>query len=540
MGNAPNGGPRPTAEGTLANRPLSHLLLYVRMNRLTGKFMLQAPDGTGGALALWRGQIVAARTMPPSAHFGAVALSMGLSDAPTLEATYRQALAMKRLHGEMLIAHGKLTPAQRDQILAEQTCRKAYRLFALPSTTVFAFYEERPGAAEPPVQVDPTEPLWRAVRDNTCRDDRRSIVAPFVGKPLRLVNESPIARAGLSRDELAITEALVKRPMTIGQVRTTFASATPERIEQLFYLLLLTKSAEPAAVVPEASPVSAPIRRTGSLDADAIEEALRATRRSVPPPSLQPPTSGRVSGSVAPPPISVAPSARAPSGAPTGPSALGMAGIQRRAQTVEDEDPFVTLGLAPNAPVDAARTAYLQLVKLWHPDRLGAELAPVRAEVMKIFAQMTKAHQTLTDAEARRTFLAARAEQEALSHRPRKEVLRLIDAALAKKDLAFAADESHKMVMADPRDHDAHAIMAWVAAFAGEGPEPAVRSAVTALDRVIASDDECLRALYYRAVLHKRLGNGPLAHKDFLRVVKLDPKHVDAGREVRLYEMRKR
>jgi hypothetical protein len=39
-------------------------------------------------------------------------------------------------------------------------------------------------------------------------------------------------------------------------------------------------------------------------------------------------------------------------------------------------------------------------------------------------------------------------------------------------------------------------------------------------------------------MIHKRLGNSANAYRDFARVVALDPKHVDATREVRIYEMR--
>ena len=92
---------RPTAEGTLAARPLTHLLVYTRTRRLTGRLILRAPDGTGGAIALWNGQIAAARTAPPIAYFGSVASELGFVDAATAEATLRDAMERKRLHGEV-------------------------------------------------------------------------------------------------------------------------------------------------------------------------------------------------------------------------------------------------------------------------------------------------------------------------------------------------------------------------------------------------------------------------------------------------------
>src|SRR5438874_941305 len=113
MGDVSGARPTPSAEGTLAARPLSHLLVYTRTKRLTGRFVLQTADGRGGAMAIWRGYISAARTVPAAHYFGAVAASMGLVDAQIAEATQREAAHARRLHGEVLVAHGKLTPAQR-------------------------------------------------------------------------------------------------------------------------------------------------------------------------------------------------------------------------------------------------------------------------------------------------------------------------------------------------------------------------------------------------------------------------------------------
>jgi hypothetical protein len=535
---------RPTAEGTLAMRPLSHLLVYVRSKRLTGRLTLRAPDGAAGAIALWRGQIAAARTLPPTAYFGAVASAMGLVDETTSAATQREAVEKKKLHGEILVAHGKLTGAQRDAVLAEQTCRKVHHLFPLPPATVFSFYEERATANEPVFMLDPVAPLWRGIRDGTSTDDPSAVLATVAKGAIRLVNEAPIARAGLSAEERAICEALAGRPMTFAQMHAAFRETTPEHLDRLVYLLILTKSAEPVSPGSEPPPVR---RRTGSLDADAIAEALKGSRRPPVTPSsasnaavVIPPAPAR--SFVTPPPARLsAPAPAAPPAAPAGrvtPSELGAAGIALRAETVEDEDPFVTLGLPANAAAEAARSAYFHLVKTWHPDRLPSELASVRNEVGKIFTQMTNAHRVLTDDTERRAFIAARDARAAALHRPRGVVVRLIDTAISKKDFSFAADEARKLIATDRNDAEAHALLAWIATSAGEGAEPSLRAALVALDRVVGGDSQCVRAFHYRGLLHKRLGNTAAAHRDFARAVKLDPSHVDATRELRIFEMR--
>ena len=562
MAAPPDAMPAPSAQGTLSARPLSHLLVYVRTKRVTGKLVLRAPDGRGGAIALWRGQAAAARTAPATAFFGAVAAEMGLVDPATAEATRREASERKCLHGEVLIGLGKLTASQRDAVLIEQTCRKIHLMFTLPPPSAFAFYEDTPGATEPPGAVDPVAPLWRGLRGAAELGEARDVLAPFLaGAGLKIVNEGPIARAALAKDEKDICEALTNRPMTIAHLHAAFPGTAPDRIEKLLYLLLLTKSAERTSISTAAMP-RINVGRSGSMSEEEIAAVLKGSLR--PTAAQRPPSSpAGPRNSVAPAMPSVprspaVPMRRVPIGTPqpvvpsphasvapagtmkpaVGPGEAGVAAIRARAETVEGEDPFVTLGLRDGAPVEEARAAFIRLAKMWHPDRLTAELASVRDEVGKIFAQMTTAHHTLTDADARRALLTQREERAALLTRPRKDVLRLIDMALAKKDWPFATDEAKKLVARDATDAEAHAVLAWIAASAGEGPDPAVRAALPSLDRAINGDMQCVRAIFYRAMIHKRLGNVANAYCDFARVVALDPKHVDATREVRIHEMR--
>ena len=48
----------------------------------------------------------------------------------------------------------------------------------------------------------------------------------------------------------------------------------------------------------------------------------------------------------------------------------------------------------------------------------------------------------------------------------------------------------------------------------------------------------CEKAFFWRGMLYKRLGKMDLATKDFKRVVDLNPRNIDAAREVRLHHMR--
>jgi hypothetical protein len=567
--------PAPSANGTLETRPLVHLLVYARNRRLTGRLELHAPDGRSGTITLWRGRIHDARTLPASAYFGAVAYELGHIDTATLDSTLLEISKSKRLHGEVLVERGALTAAQRDAILSEQTCRKIHQLFSLPPESTFAFYDARPANEEPSFTLDPIKPAWLGLRTSPPIASVNEVLARFAHVTLRMANEGPVARAGLEPDETALCEALTWKPMNIAQLRVT--SRLPgARVDLLVYLLIVTKCVEPAAASD--SSTSLPATRPSDPAMPAARPSssnMQAMPRTVLQPTSAPPRDIRTTST---PAMAAAvagaktmdsgerhvslsfrvPSAPAfrPSSSPSSskiaaqpsavfsPADLGAVGIAHRASVIASEDPFTVLGLPDGASVEAARAAFFRLSKLWHPDRLSEDLAPFRGEVETIFDHMARAHKTLTDPDARRSYQAAGVASGSSSapaeKRPRNEVLREIEQFLTKRDFESAEAASRQLAAADAEDAEAQSLVAWASTFAGEASEETLRAAIPALDRAVNIDRYCERAQYYRGILHKRLGNNSAAFRDFARVAQLNPKHVDAQREVRIFEMRAR
>ena len=538
MAEASDTRPAPSAIGKLAHRPLVHLLVYARNRRLTGRLELNAPDGRSGAIELWRGRISDARTAPPIAYFGMVAYELGLIDSATLDATLLEIAKTKRLHGAVLVERGAITPAQRDEILSEQACRKVHHLFSLPGDATFAFYDAVPAAQEPPLALDPIKPAWRGLCESAPTESVVDVLARYATVTLRLSNEGPLGNASLGAEELALCEALSFRSMTIAEMHASSA-LPPSRVDLLAYFLVITKCAEPApAAAPSrpnlpAAPISQPaisittsnMRAAGSGDARVSLSFRVPSAPSLPAAPRSAPRTAATLTSV------------------LGPADLGASGIAHRAQSTTSEDFFEALGLPEGASVDAARAAYFRLAKLWHPDRLPAELEPFRAEVEKIFMHMTQASATLTDPEAHRAYVASSDRSPAsvgVPSRPHERVLRDIEQAIAKREFLVAEQTARQLIGLDADDAEAHALAAWAQAHAGEAPEETLRAAIPPLDKAVQMDPHCERAFFYRGVLNKRLGVGSAAFRDFTRVVQLNPRHVDAQREIRIFEMRAR
>lgn len=93
-------------------------------------------------------------------------------------------------------------------------------------------------------------------------------------------------------------------------------------------------------------------------------------------------------------------------------------------------------------------------------------------------------------------------------------------------------------VSLDPRS-DYVATLAWLDA---QRPEwlsvTKTLEKVAVLDRCIQKHPESERALLYRALLYKRADMPKKALKDFKRLIELNPRHVDAQRELKLHRMR--
>jgi len=507
----------PSAVGTLAKTPLAHALVYLRNKRLSGRFELRAAGaGRAAAIAFYRGRIASVVMTPPHAYFGSVAYELGLIDSATLDASLLE-LALQegpRLrHGELLVAAGALSEEQRDDVLVEQVCRKVHHLFTLPDDTVYAFHEARPGLDEPPLLVDPIAPAWRGLRDYPPAQSVEDVLVRVGGSPLQLVNEDAVDRAGLAPDEAALARRLGARPMSIHELR--IASRLPAGdVDLLVYLLVIAKCAEPISGVratPSIGAMPAAQYPGGSGSLPRVQNAAS----SYPPPAARP-TMRPVYG----------------------PSELGIDGIRARARDIVSEDYFEVLGVERTATAEAIRAAYFRLAKLWHPERLPPELHAAHADVALVFAQLGRAQQTLCDPDGRKRYVEGRTFD--LKKRSREEQIWDIEDALTQRDFAAAESLSRKLAEADPNDADALALLAWSAARGGEVPEDQIKISLIALDRAVNADRTSERALFYRGCLAKKLGKAETAYRDFARIVHLNPKNVEAMREVRLYEMRAR
>lgn len=222
--------------------------------------------------------------------------------------------------------------------------------------------------------------------------------------------------------------------------------------------------------------------------------------------------------------------------------------IQDKAATVDKEDYYALLGVTRDTPTSEVQKAFFTLAKKWHPDRVPAVLADVKDLCAKVFARMSEAHQTLMDPAKRAKSDSSKQSGSDDSPEAQAKVMAILDAAtnfqkaeicLKRNDFKQAEDFCKKAIDVDPKQADYIAMMAWLQAQKPTRQDPAsTQELVVELARAISISQACERAFFYRAMLLKRLGQEPQAMKDFKRALELNPRNVDAQREIRLYNMR--
>lgn len=550
-----SGLPAPTAEGSLANRPFAHLLLYVHQR------------GLSGTLAVW-----------PEQRPGA-----------ELPAGQDRIL----LQGGTIVAARLLSPASALD-------RSLLPLFGRVNAP-YAFYEaDLVGSGDGVLvaEIDPIGLVTASLRGSAREDAVEGVLSRFGDGPVRLTPRVPLDRYGFDDKEKGFVELLRASP---DSVRGLCAAWSDERMaRRILYLLAITKGIEPwsgqragtsaadagageveahanersqGAPPPSEAPqrtvtspvTSQPPRRSGSEDDDWFAEvppetagppaATVARPSSIPPASVRPrsmrPTSiaPNAGGSSAPPPRRKRHQPEPPPDPPAGLApqhAQLWKEIGERARSLEQMNYYDMLGVARDASASTIRDAYFALAKKWHPDRLPRELEPLRPWVDSIFHHATQARDTLSDEQQRSQYLKT-VQSGGGTPEADRELNAIVTAAMAvqkvevlvrKREWVESLHILREALELNPEDSDAHAMEGWVL-MQMAGAQAPWDSVHAALDRALQLNQRSAKAHFFKAMALKRQNKHQSALSHFRTCAELDPKNIEAAREVRLAEMRK-
>lgn len=382
----------------------------------------------------------------------------------------------------------------------------------------------------------------------------------------------------IQRAPLVIEEASVARNAADGRI----ASPMPQSLAPdagAAGPFAATQAVNPAIPLAPAAPTI-----TGMLEADQAQGSGGATgvgglgldiasmisttiQSSMPPPLLAPdqgfapmapPLVSVVPGSMPPshaprreedrPSISAAPPSSPAPGAPlTAEQSSLKQKIVERAAAISAQDYFQMLGLERDATPETVQKAFFALAKVWHPDRLPPALIDVKDACSKVFTHLTEAQATLCDAERRAEYMTLLKDGGATPDDQAK-IHAILEAAtefqkaeifLKRNDIVQAGELARKAHALDPEQSDYLAMVTWLDAQKQEwiGREKTLEK-IAVLDRCIKMNVNSERAYFWRGMLYKRIDETSKAMKDFKKAAELNPRNLDAMREVRLHNIR--
>jgi len=509
--------------------PLGHLLVYGLDRMLTGTLVLEESNGKRHAIYFEGGGPSKAKIQDPILFLGRVLVEQKRISEDVYERTLRQATERGQLHGQVLLEQGQLDEHALREGLREQLSRQVLWMFGLPPDTLFGYYDRLNFLehwAGDGVRAKPLALIWRGVREYVHARHMEEVLGRFGEQLILLHVDAPIRRFHFDRHEQSIIDVLRAKPQPLSELLGR-GLADPAYVRRLVYAMLITRQLESG--IPGVEPVG-------------VDEAPSSSRLQVAPAQpvpqrtpRQPPVSGSAQPSEEP-----APAAK-PVESPE--QAAFRAEIHERVAH-GGADYYELLGVAPDATPPVIQAAFFQLAKKWHPDRIGPELMDVRELSSKVFSRMSEAHQILSDAARRKEYDELR-KSGAGSAEEQEQVQRVLRATTAfqkaevlmkRNNLSAAVEEARKAVELDPSQADYIALLAWLESTQLNANLEEILARVEKAQRLEPNNT---RIRWYRGSLLKRLGKSGKAMGDFRFIVENDPRHLDAQREIRLYEMRK-
>jgi hypothetical protein len=208
---------------------------------------------------------------------------------------------------------------------------------------------------------------------------------------------------------------------------------------------------------------------------------------------------------------------------------------------MKGQNHFEVLSLTKDSPANAVKIAYFKLAKDYHPDTVPpgapAALSKVKAD---IFARIGEANRTLSDENLRKDYLA---ELEHGGTGEKVDVSKLLQAEeffQKGKILVNARKFPEAVKMLDdaialtPDDAEAYAWRGYARFYTFPDKKVGLAEAMKDIQNCLKRNPNIVPAHYFQGMMNKVLGDLAAAKKHFNATVKLDPKHIDAQRELRM------
>jgi hypothetical protein len=220
--------------------------------------------------------------------------------------------------------------------------------------------------------------------------------------------------------------------------------------------------------------------------------------------------------------------------------------LQALATRAYSADNYRVLGVSADTTIEAVRIAFTSLAKRYHPERLPAELDDLRPLAARLLARWMAAYRALADADKQTRDATDRNQAEAHAAQARKisrasvaDALRRAEQLLKRDRLLLAEAQAALALELEPDNPRCIALEAWIRALV-PGRDTNLLGILDSLNRALDLDPMSVQARFYRSELLKRLDRMEEAVAEWRLIAEIEPGHIDAQRELRLWELRRR
>jgi len=208
---------------------------------------------------------------------------------------------------------------------------------------------------------------------------------------------------------------------------------------------------------------------------------------------------------------------------------------------------FELLGVQQNATSDEVGIAFVRAARQFHPDRLvSAGLQDLQPMAEKILARINEAAMVLGNAARRAEYVSSLAAgpQAARTNLPTlleaENMFLRGEVFLKRGEHAKAIECFTNAHQGNPGEPQYRAYLAWARFDDPQArKENLVRETLRTIEEVLRERPKFVRGFYWVGLMWKFLNEADKAERAFREAVTLDTSFIDAGRELRLIEMRK-
>jgi tetratricopeptide (TPR) repeat protein len=311
----------------------------------------------------------------------------------------------------------------------------------------------------------------------------------------------------------------------------------PPVVGQVAYAAPPAAPAQPAAAAPSAQPAAAP-RPVAPKPPPVVSKPPAPSRPAVPPAPVRSNPPAPAPKPVAPPkppaPGSLAALLRARENEAEADQAVRL----QEALTRSDESThFELLGLDRKATGAEVKKAFFVLARELHPDTVSSGHQVLRSLKERLFSKINEASQVLTDEKRRKEY-----EEELDGKANNVDIARIFAAeeAFQKGEIMIKARKYEaglklveEAITLNDQEAEFYAWRGWARFLLAKDRKAQRDESVGDCKKAITMVPVCLPAWLFLANMAKTLSE-PEAEKYYKKVLELDPKHVEAQRELRL------